>query len=230
MKQRPILVLLMIVLVAAIVYAVWYDPYQQPSPSSQTTGVRRSETGGRGLRPGPGEIALNLDLLERMTDDYSEVKRDIFHFYVPPRAPAPPPPVVRKPLPPPPPVVKTPPPSPPPAPGVAATRFTYLGQLDKEGVLSVFLAAGEELFVVKKGMRFGKEKQFQVEDLTEEEISIRQQGRDPLTRVALSDPDMSQVSMPGYAPANSRRQVPALQRKVPPIQRPQLKSFKRFQP
>lgn len=270
MKRHHLLILLLLGLVGAAVYAIWYNPSDQ----ARTSPVGHSGKAHQGSlrKPGAQELALKLELLEGAKDGFSEVKRDIFNFYTPPPAPAPPPPVVKQPLPPPPPVA-TAPAAAPIVREAPAARFRYLGMLDKEGDQAVFLATGKELYIVRNGMRFGKNNQFFIEDLSPEEISIRQQGRTSLIRVSLVEAEEPSTSMPSStirgqgspfsgaaagrpasirgqgAPVSVGRQGtptsvrgqgapfstgdqggPSIKFKVPPIAKPQLKSFKRYQP
>jgi hypothetical protein len=53
-------------------------------------------------------------------------------------------------------------------------RFTFLGFLLKDGVKTIFLSSNDEIFVVKKGDRFGKNGHFLVTDLTPQMLTIRQ--------------------------------------------------------
>ncbi|PNU20807.1 hypothetical protein C2E25_05325 [Geothermobacter hydrogeniphilus] len=232
MKRQHLLIVLALGLVAAIGYGIWYDPYDQVAGERVAIRSRGQSRPTLVHKPGPHEVALRLELLERQENDFSGVKRDIFHFYVPPPpppAPPPPPPpapVVKQPLPSPPPEVRVAPPPMPPA-----TRFTFLGLFVKEARQSVFLAAGDELFIVSEGTRFGKENQFQVEEMNADEIIIRQQGRSALIRVDLKDAEDSPSSLPGtVAQPGTTSDEPMPQHPVPPIRRPQLKSFKRYQP
>ncbi|NIQ93650.1 MAG: hypothetical protein GWN87_05165 [Desulfuromonadales bacterium] len=67
----------------------------------------------------------------------------------------------------------------------ALERFTFLGFLDKKSKRTVFLASGEEIFLVKKGDRFGEKGRFAVLDITEEELTIRQGDHPRLISITL---------------------------------------------
>lgn len=136
--------------------------------------------------PPAGEEGVRLDLLNREREPFRGTRHDLFAPLFQEKKPAPrtampalPPP---PPLPPLPAAPAPPPPPPPPVPGWTAqqelARFTYLGFLEKKGAKTIFLSAGDEIFVVKQGDRFGRNRQFQVAQLTPDRLVVRQ-GEDP---------------------------------------------------
>ena len=87
-----------------------------------------------------------------------------------PEPPAPPPVPVPEPAPPPP-----PPPPPPPEDPLAAVRkelasYRFVGYLQKTGDVVVFLAAGNDVFLVKKGDVLGRTRTVVVQEIREKEI------------------------------------------------------------
>jgi hypothetical protein len=168
-RQKLLLTILVGIFVLALVYAFWAAPRQAKVAG---TGPRRPAA------PSPQAVAtkpsaedetrVKLELLARENEASPDFKRNIFRFW----QPAP------KPLPLPPP----PPPPPVPAGEILApaeiqkelARFTFLGFLLRDGVKTIFLSSSEEIFVVKKGDRFGKNGRFLVTELTPEALTIRQ--------------------------------------------------------
>jgi hypothetical protein len=175
MTRKQLLGLLLMLLAAAIGYAIWGTPRQETADRSQ---VRPRPVVSPGTTPAPDPAQdvrrVRLDLLREDDTPFPGFKRNIFGSILPP-APAPP---VR-------PVAPLPPPPPPPPPPVAPAamqqdlaRLTFLGYLERDGVRRVFLSGDNELFVVGKDDRFGRNRQFQVIALTADKLVLRQ-GSDP---------------------------------------------------
>ncbi|GAB4551681.1 MAG: hypothetical protein Tsb0017_01710 [Geothermobacteraceae bacterium] len=222
MKKQQLLMLLMVGLVVAGVYAWLASPRQE-----RVSQVARTEQAARRVATESRRIgeALRLDLLERDAGAGSAVKRDIFNFYVKPApkpvakpAPAPAPkPVVTRPAPPPVPVQTEPPP----------TRFRLLGLVDTGKDRKVFLTEEKHLFIVSEGDTFGAGGEYSVESLDDEEIVIRQKGRTATIRVSLAE---KVAGEPGTENNPAVRGVPTRPRQVVPERRMQFKSFKKYQP
>jgi len=206
-RQKLLLTILAGLLVLALVYAFWATPRQ----------TRVTEAGPRRpAAPGPEAVAkvsapedgnrVHLELLARENDASPDFKRNLFHFWQPP-----------PPLPPPPP----PPPAIPEGASPAVeevkvelARFTFLGFLLKDGVRTIFLSSNEEIFVVKEGDRFGKNRRFLVTELTPEVLTIRQND----------DPRLITVPLVEQAPlAEASNMLPSQElpsRSVSPLRRP----------
>jgi hypothetical protein len=171
-RQKLLLILLLGLFVLALAYAYRTTPRQ--SQVSEVDPRRPASTrpeAAAGRSVSAAEPRVQLELLVREDDASLGFKRNIFRFRQSATAPLPPPPV---------PTVALLPPPPPPTPPVAAARqnelarFTFLGFLLKDGVKSIFLSSNEEIFVVRKGDRFGNNKRFLVTELTPERLTIRQ--------------------------------------------------------
>lgn len=177
-RQRLTLAILVGILIVALAYAFWATPRQQRVAAPSSTPRPVSAQG-----EAPAEAGhVRLELLKPEKRDFPGFRRDIFHYPAPP-APKPPPRPVSAPLPPPapkPPAIPEPAPEPeiPVAVRRELARFTFLGYLEKEGVKTIFLSAAGEIFVVKKGDRFGQDGEFHVTGLSPELLTIRQ-GDDP---------------------------------------------------
>lgn len=203
-RQKLLLLILVGILALALGYAYRATPRQEKvsGEDRRRPAATRPEAAAKPAAP-VEETRVRLELLTRANEDSPGFKRNIFRF----RQPAPPPP---------PPVPSPPPPPPPPAAPVEAApameetqrelaRFTFLGFLLKEGVKTIFLSANEEIFVVKKGDRFGKEKRFLVTDLTPELLTIRLNGDPRSIAVPLLEQTPLVPGVPGAAAAPLRR-------------------------
>ena len=173
-RQRLVLVGLVAVLALSLVYAFWAMPRQEkapPRPAPVKPAVSLVKTG----KPAPaGKVEkqvkpssehLLLELLGREPQVFPGAGRDIFRFggraqtvvEVEPVEVEPPPE----------------PPKPPPTPEEilkgSLKDITFLGFLDKGGKRTVFLTSGDDVYLVKAGERFGKNR-----ELIAKEISARQ--------------------------------------------------------
>ncbi|MEJ2699547.1 MAG: hypothetical protein P8Z70_07800 [Desulfuromonadales bacterium] len=212
-RQKLLLVILLGVLALALVYAFWKTPRQRQVVA---TAVKKpgSKSRSSALKKEPTKVQtrLRIDLLNRENQPFPGAKKDIFGplYVVKPPPPPPPPPVVRAP-----PVA--------PAPEIVQKQlahFNFLGFLQEEGEKTVFLSSGNDIFVVKKGSRFGKNKEFQVAELTPEKLVIRQDDdpqpitvplveKGPLAPTIMKAPaevGARMPSMPGAAGANPPKQ------------------------
>ncbi len=208
-RQRLILTLVVGLLLLALGYAYWATPRQQKVAAK---GASRSAPGEEGQAPVATKASrgiLRLDLLEREKEDFPGSKRDLFSL----RKPAPPPP----PMPPPMqmPVRPVLPPAPPmnqEAGSVARAlgQFTFLGFLQKDGAKTLFLSSQGEIFVVKKGNAFGKQKEFVITEVNPDTLTIRQANgpgsmtvslveQRPLTPVP-GPPQPARIPRPGFQP------------------------------
>lgn len=181
-RQKLFLIILLGILAAAIGYAFWKSPRLERVTKPLQQRIKHPESPQAGAFPLEG-LHVRLDLLKRKAKAYTGYKRNIFGpaFVKPPQLPAPPPEKVVVPA------VK-PPVVPPQEVKKPVPRFTFLGFLELGLERTVFLSLKNEIFVVKKGKPFGKNKEFQVVDLTHEKLEIRQ-GDDPRTiTISLVDP------------------------------------------
>lgn len=201
-RQRLALAVLVGILILALAYAFWATPRQQrvAAPGGAPSARTRPAPTPRVEAPGD-EGRVRLDLLARDEQEFPGFKRDIFRY----------PPVARPPAPKPPPPAPEPVPEPEPEPEPVLepepvvpvevqrelARFTFLGFLQKGGVKTIFLSSGGELFVVKQGDRFGKERAFHVIGLSAELLTIRQ-GDDPRS---INIPLVEQAPLAPAAPA-----------------------------
>ncbi len=176
-RQKLVLALLLAILGLALWYAYWASPRQErliPVAGSPVKAKRARE-----VQPEltvTDKRRVRLEILERGVDAFSEPRRDIFRLAHPrPIAPAP---AAT-------PVVAAPQPMPVARPAMlpgSSVRFNVLGFLKKENIKTVFLSLGNEIFVVKEGDRFGKNREFEAEEITDEKLVVRQgDGTFPIT-------------------------------------------------
>jgi len=179
MKRKPlILLLLLLCLGLSIAYSYWASPRQERVPRKNPA-VKERPLPTR-VTTARGETAiddthLHLELLQVSDGSFPGYKRNIFGSVEPPPPPPPPPAkVVTAP------VVTAPPPPPPPQPTPVVqrelARFNFLGYLEKDREKTVFLSRDKELYLVKKGMRFGDQQEFVVSELTATKLVIQVAG------------------------------------------------------
>lgn len=176
-RQKWTLVVLLLILLLAAGYGYLTWPRQQrvsPQPAMRpsATAVQTRATASERKTT----VRLRSDLLERTAQGPSRTLRNPFGASLPaapkpvevkPPPPPPPPPVVVAPVVDPLPVIPT-------ETQVQLARFTFRGYLEKDRVKTIFLSSAEEIFVVKKGDRFGDQGQFLVVDLSATQLKIRQ--------------------------------------------------------
>lgn len=173
-RQKMLLFILVIVLIAAIVYAFFRMPQQKSVERLKyASGAPASRAVGEAVKGDDKKV--HLELLDRQVSAFSGFKRNIFSLTplkskvatLPPPPPPPPPPV---PLPPP------PPPPPPPPSEEALTKaemakFTFLGFLRKDNKKIMFLSKDNEIFVVGKGDKIAN--RFEITSITDDFMTIQ---------------------------------------------------------
>lgn len=176
-RQRLVLAGLAAVLALSLVYAFWAMPRQEQAPpraaakpaASQPRAGKPAPADKPAKQGKPASDRLLLDLLNREAREFPGAGRDIFRFGG--RAPvvvvdvepaeAEPPPA---------------PPKPPPTPEEilqgSLKDIIFLGFLDKAGRRTVFLTSGEDVYLVKAGERFGKNKELIAREITAKQLVV----------------------------------------------------------
>lgn len=207
-RQRLILTLVVGLLLLALGYAYWATPRQQKVAAKAVAKGEPATGGAAAVATTAPRGTLRLDLLEREAEEGSGFKRDLFSL----RKPAPPAP----PKPPALPQAPVRPLQPQPTSGVpeagaisrALGQFTFLGFLQKNGEKTLFLSSQGEIFVVKKGTAFGKQKEFIISEVGAETLTIRQaHGPGSMTVSLVEQRPLTPVSAPSQLP---RAQGPGL--------------------
>lgn len=242
MISRRGLGILFILLIAALYYGYVETPRQErvapgarraseePSPAARERRTTAGKPGSGGALP-----QLRTDLLDRLPQAYTGVQRDLFHSarFVPPVPEIEPEP---EPVEPPEEIVPevvpvVPPPPPPPTPEELAqkelARFKFLGFFKKGEKRTIFLASGEEIFLVRKGDVFGRQGEFHVLDLTATSLKLRKEGageftiqlvdQAPLSAVSSRPGNLSDGAAPAAHPARpgAARRMPNALRNMP---------------
>jgi len=180
-RQRLVLSGLVVVLALSLLYAFWAMPRQEKAPPRETAPkptASQSKTGkpvqsNKAVKQlKPVSDRLLLELLSREAQEFPGAGRDIFRFGGMGQAVVveaePVEPVEVEPLP--------EPPKPPPTPEEilqgSLKDIVFLGFLDKGGKRTVFLTSGEDLYLVKAGERFGKNKELIAKEITAKQLVV----------------------------------------------------------
>ena len=206
-RQRQLLAVLVAVLAASLLYAFLSMPRQEQAPPRTAPPKPAVAKAAKSAKPvPPGKSAkpvkasgdrLLLELLDREPMKFPGAGRDIFRLAggvvvvdVEPEEVVPPPP---------------PPPKPPPTPEEilrdSVTEITFLGFLEKRGVRTVFLSSGGEVYLVKSGERFGKNKELIAEEITGKQLVVGWvDGPETVTVQLLENEKLQPTSTGGAAP------------------------------
>ena len=216
-RKKVVLLGLLVVLIMALIYAFFAMPKQERA-------VREASVSQKASRNAHNEHQrVKIELLEDQVGEFTGVQRDLFGPLFPPpkvvKRPPPPPVVIA----PPPPVIK--PPTPVEIVRRELARFTFMGYLRKQERWTIFLSAGEDIFLVQEGDRFGRNNEFHAVAITPEQLVVEQatQGEiiiplvekqplvpstfsSPSARPARADTDLpSSVTQPAVAPRTGGR-------------------------
>lgn len=169
-RQKLFLLILLVLLVSAVIYAYFRSPQQKTVERLKYVPGAPAE-GKKGVTAKVEEKKLNLELLDRPLPRFTGFKRNIFWLAtaetkkkLPP--PPPPPPLLKPPSPPPPP---PPPPSPSPV-TMEMAKFTFLGFLKKDNKKTIFLHKDNEIILVKKGDKISNK--YEVTNITDDVLTI----------------------------------------------------------
>ncbi|HEX9024028.1 MAG TPA: hypothetical protein VF799_09330 [Geobacteraceae bacterium] len=174
-RRKLALVILLSIFAGAVTYAFLHQPPRNTVAKLKYTPGMRAEV-SRTAKAARSDLKLRLDLLDRDTPRFSGFRRNIFRpiFAGEIKQPLLPLKPVKVVLPVPPPLPPPPPPVPPTPAQIAAEEmagFKFVGFLKKENRKTVFLARGNELFLVKKGDRIAGK--YEVAGITDGSMAIR---------------------------------------------------------
>jgi hypothetical protein len=214
MKSKRILGFLILVFIASLIYAY----LQMPQQERVTTGEQRSQAQKqqqrqKGATTGNGGYPrLRNDLLERKSEPYPGVRRNLFSAAFPsgkgkeevevlPEVILPP--VIAVTPPPPPP---TPTPTPQEIVRQELGRYKFVGFLKKGEKRTIFLASNGEILLVRKGDYLGRDRRYFVVNITDTTLELRKDGAGDFS-IKLTDQEaLSAVplfSSPAMAPVIS---------------------------
>jgi hypothetical protein len=180
-RQKTILIALVGVLILAIFYAYFQYPRQSrfsgvtkaESPVSRQA-VRRKARAGEG---GGDQFRIRFDWLKN-GKPFTGAQQDLFGPLF----------VDKKPMP----LVSTKKTSSLPmmpkseeATKIHTSPLEFLGSLTSGQKKTYFFSQGEDLFVAKKGKKFGKQKEFSIAGVTSKEIKIKKQGEAEILTISL---------------------------------------------
>jgi len=204
-RQKQILFVLLLVLLLAAFYAYWSSPQQGTvEPGGTIERQDRRNAINAGPKKAVDRQQVNLGLLELSKKKYKGYKRDIFNYYVPKPVAKPKPVVKPKPIAKP---VVPPKPAPTITPQIRQqlAKFTFLGFLVKSTERTVFLSKRDELFLVKKADYFGEDNQFEVVDVSDEMLTIKQGGANGLIEIKLVE---EEPLIPSFSPGEVTKDNP----------------------
>lgn len=203
-RKRVVLAALLGVLAVCLLYAYLATPRLEKAPpraeSQRPRGAVRTAADGQAS---PGQERIDFAFLTAEPEEFPGARRDIFRFGQ--RRPQPG--EERTPT------VKTESPQPVAEVAVmpmpievveqALAQFTFLGFLEKSGEKTVFLSSGGNLFLAKRGERFGAKREFLVADIRGNLLSVRHDSRDGLIEIPLIERQKlaAAVSAPAQMPA-----------------------------
>lgn len=212
-RKRLLLAALVGILILSLAYAFWSMPRQEKAPKT----ARPSQPAAK--RPIAGKAAppadrLYLELLTLEPQPFPGADRDIFRFRggrttFPVAAPESfAPPIQMEPPPPPPPPL---PPTPEQLLRTEVSGLTFLGFLDKGGARTVFLSTEGNVFIVKAGEGFGKNKQLVAKEISDKHLVIGWTRGPETTRMELLESEAYKpaVLSSGAATGSSAQRTPA---------------------
>ncbi len=208
-RKRIILAALLGVLAICLAYAYFATPrLEKAPPRSVSKRVKSTPAKASGKSPSiTSQDRIDFDYLMVDTQEFPGAERDVFRFgqkravktevvvnqpsvrvEVPVEVIAQPEPVDMVPIE----IVQQ-----------SLSKFTFLGFLDKAGEKTVFLSSRGDLFLVKRGEKFGSDLEFTVEDISENLLQVRHAGRDGLIETPLIEQQKlsASVSSPAHLPA-----------------------------
>ncbi len=198
-RKRVILAVLLGLLTLSLLYAYFATPRLKKAPpriasqrvSTDVKGTRPLQTKGEQQR-------INFAFMTVEQKEFTGAKRDIFRFggrQMLEKAPQASRTQVNE-------TVAVPVSLPVPVDVVkkALSQFTFLGFLEKAGEKTVFLSSGGNLFLVKRGARFGDEQEFLVSDIDDKLLKVRHSGREGLIEIQLIEQQKlsASVSSPAH--------------------------------
>jgi hypothetical protein len=209
-------------LLPAFIASLIYGYLQMPQQERVATGdeprpqAKKKQPGQKSVATGREAYPrLRSDLLERKSQPYSGVRRDLFSAaFVSGQGeeieilPEEPPEVI------PPPVVVAPPPPPPPPPSPQAiarqeiSLYKFVGFFKKGEKRTIFLSSNDEVFLVRQGDYLGRDRKFYVVNISATNMVLRKAGAGDFS-INLTDQErLSAVPLregPAVSPVTSRR-------------------------
>lgn len=226
MNRNRLLLVLLGLLAASSTYSFvqWSDVPETPTHTASVASQDNSRKTSAAERP-KDRSPVKLHLLERSNDGTSVPKVDIFRGIQPPR---PKPAKVARP---PKPKVKPEPvnqPAPPRVIRQPLPRFRYLGRFEQKDRTLFFLEQGKEVFLAEKGRSFGERREFLLEKVEEEQLTVMIEGDDRPVLVRLENKFVKQPSRKprrvlsvGSQDEQNKRSIPGLPEELQDLSDPE---------
>jgi hypothetical protein len=171
-RKKLFLAFLLALLPLTIFYSYLRMPRQKSVETLRFTQGAPPKKPNAAAMPRVDDKKLHLELLDMEAQKFSGFRRNIFRPIFHDESKILPQPVVIAPRPLPP-VAMTPPPLPVDAPSPVQqdmARFTFLGFMKKDNRKTIFLATGNEIFLVKKGDKIAGK--YEAVNITDEALTI----------------------------------------------------------
>lgn len=206
-RKRLLLIALLVALALSFGYAYRTMPRQNRVETSRAEAHQQKPAPGAKDQPGEAKgQRLQFELLGEEPAPFPGAERDIFNFQEKKMVVAKPPKPAEQP--------EAAPPPPPPASRQIMQKelseFRFLGFLEIADRQMVFLSSGDEIYVVRQGDRFGRDKEFEVKDISENILMVQRRGQMDMERISLIEKDSLDTSI--SAPARiTPLPMPAMQ-------------------
>jgi len=175
MRSKRLLAFLIPAFIASLIYGYLQMPKQERVKTGDDRAIQKPQTkkGQPGQKPAAlGFPRLRIDLLERKSQPYPGVRRDLFsavfafsqseeEIEVLPEEP---------------PEVITPPPSPQEIARQELTRYKFVGFFKKGEKKTIFLSTAGEILLVRKGDYLGRDRKYYVVNITDTTLTLRKEG------------------------------------------------------
>lgn len=189
MRSKRLLAFLIPAFIASLIYGYLQMPKQERVTTGDDRAIQKPQT--KKGQPGQKSAALDskgfprlrIDLLERKSQPYPGVRRDLFSAVFAfsqseeeiDVLPEEPPEVITPPV-----VEVVPPPPPPPSPQEIArqelTRYKFVGFFKKGEKKTIFLSTAGEILLVRKGDYLGRDRKYYVVNITDTTLTLRKEG------------------------------------------------------
>lgn len=206
-RKRLLLIALLVALALSVGYAYRTMPRQTRVETSRAEAHQQTPAPRVKDQLGDARVQrLQFELLGEEPAPFPGAERDIFNFREKKVIVAQPPKPAAQP--------KAAPPPPPPVSRQVMqkelSKFKFLGFLEIADRQMVFLSSADEIYVVRQGERFGRDKEFEVKDISENILTVQRRGQMDMERIFLIEKDSLDASI--SAPARITPQpMPAMQ-------------------
>ena len=229
---KRLLAFLIPAFIASLIYGYLQMPQQERATTGDGKAIQRPQTKKPQVQKSAtigseGYPRLRSDLLERKTQPYPGVRRDLFSaaFAVSPREergkvlPEEPAEIFVPPV-----VAVAPPPPPPPSPQEIAQQelahYKFVGFLKKGEKKTIFLSTADEVFLVRKGDYLGRDRKYYVVNITDTTLELYKDGAGNFSIKLTDQESLSPVFHQGQSAlgndSSSLRPVQEMNRPVQP--------------